>query len=174
MRSNGIGVPFHTKSIGVQPGIPLTPDRIPLSAHRDGGNSARYLDAHLREGDTPWALELKAALSGSGLRVLPARGRPSRPLPAVHQDRDPAQGLVQPLGTGPDEGQGGVVLPELTTNNPDLVARQEALCAMFLVELFWSHPITPHRTPSRARTSKATLARPGLPAAASSPRPQRR
>lgn len=103
-----------------------------------GGNSARYLDALLRDGDTPWALELKAALPGSGLRAYYRHAISQAVLYRQFiKTATPLKDWFDRYGLDQAKVRGGVVLPELTAKDADLTARQAALCAMFGLDLFW-------------------------------------
>lgn len=105
-----------------------------------GRNSARYLDALLRDGDVPWALELKAALPGSGLRAYYRHAIGQAVLYRQFiKTATPLKDWFDRYGLDQTKVRAGVVLPELQvkSSTADLAARQAALCAMFGLELFW-------------------------------------
>ncbi len=112
--------------------------QFPTRWGHDGGNSARYLDALLRDGDTPWALELKAALPGSGLRAYYRHAVGQAVLYRQFiQTATPLRPWFDRYGLDQAKVRAGVVLPELTAGPADLADRQAALCRMFGLELFW-------------------------------------
>lgn len=115
--------------------------QFPTRWGRTASSAARYLDALLRDGDVPWALELKAELgSGVGRYYRHAVGQAIlyrhfiRTSPHLKPWFD-QHGLDQ------TKCQAGVVLPHL--NKPrgqDWAARQQAICDAFGIDLIWVAP----------------------------------
>ena len=76
------------------------------------GGSARYLDALMKDGTTPWAVEIKVAKAGGGYGRLPSPGtNPSHPLPALPSRGAPVRGVVHEPRDGPLGLPGRPALP---------------------------------------------------------------
>lgn len=115
------------------------------------GGSARYLDALLRDGTTPWALELKADLgAGPASYYRHAVGQAVLYRHFI-QNAAPLNQWFDRYGLDRTSCRAGVVLPELQAKHAMWKKPQQRMCDAFGVELFWVsrdfaalHTMPPH------------------------------